>query len=94
MANWIKVPARMISNADVKRNEDLNMDIEPETIYGPMFIDTEKITSYSAMYTEEGEPSSQLSEILLDSGLWMAINIPLDKLDNVIRKPTKKVKDE
>lgn len=86
MANWIKVMAQMVKEADMERNESLNLSIDPETIYGPMVIDANKISSYSAIYLEDGEASDSLSEILLDSGQWLIISAPFNVLDRLIRK--------
>lgn len=93
MANWIKVPAKMIRESDLIRNAELNVDIELDVIFGPLLVNTEKITSYSALCTEDGELSPHQSEIMVDSGYVMLINLPFDKLDNLIRKP-KKTTDE
>lgn len=94
MANWVEFSVKAEKKEDLDRNEALSMDLEPETVFGPMMVDLEKISGYGPVLSEDGEPSSQFSELLMDSGYWVMVNLPYPELKRFVSKPKTKIKKD
>ena len=79
----------MESSEDLRRNADLGLTTEVETVYKPVMVDGDKVMTYSRFYNEEGEEETDLCEIVLDDGGCIVIKSSFERLDSLIQKKTK-----
>lgn len=86
MANWIKIDVMMENRADQELRDRIGADIEVDTKFNMVMIDGEKVASYSPFYQNDGEKNPNMSELVLDYGGWVVVNMPFEQLDALIRK--------
>lgn len=87
MAKWLKLNVEMESRADLRRNSEMGIDAEVEKTYNMVMVDAEKISTYSPLYNDDNEASATKSELTLDEGGYMIVDLPFEELDKLIRKP-------
>lgn len=92
MGNWVELSVRADRKEDLDRNDMLNMDIEPESVFGTLTVDLDKVSGYGPLLGEEGEPHPNFSELMMDSGFWMIIELPYSELKKLFAK-SKKTKE-
>ena len=76
----------MDRRSDLERNENLSANLPVESVFSDVMVDADKVCSYCMFHTEDGEPDEELSEITLDNGFYMTIQLPFPKLDKLIRR--------